>query len=60
MRIIYCDSVIDNKVIEPDYEQEKKSALKPGLGCFTGFEKLTDGSQFEALLIAIVQNQERK
>ena len=28
VRIIYCDSVFDNKIIEPDYETEKTSAIE--------------------------------
>ncbi|WP_299439545.1 ATP-grasp domain-containing protein [uncultured Aquimarina sp.] len=50
MRIIYCDSVFDNKVIEPDYEEEKKSALKAGFDfSLISFEELTDGNISAAL-----------
>ena len=50
MRIIYCDSVFDHKVIEPDYEEEKKSALKNGFGfSLISFEELVDGNVSTAL-----------
>jgi hypothetical protein len=45
MRIIYCDSVFDNKLIEPDYEEEKNSAINSGFGfSLISFEELTDGN----------------
>ncbi len=50
MRIIYCDSVVDNKVIEPDYKAEKKSALALGFkSALISFEELTDGNVSSAL-----------
>ncbi|GAA3521370.1 ATP-grasp domain-containing protein [Aquimarina addita] len=50
MRIIYCDSVFDNKVIEPDYEEEKKSAVNAGFDfSLISFEELTDGNIAKAL-----------
>jgi len=50
MRIIYCDSVFDNLVIEPDYEAEKKSAEVAGLDCsLISFEELTSGNILTAL-----------
>ncbi len=50
MRIIYCDSVFDNKVIEPDYEEEKKSAINTGFEfSLISFEELTDGNIATAL-----------
>nr|WP_321231327.1 ATP-grasp domain-containing protein [uncultured Psychroserpens sp.] len=50
MRIIYCDSVFDNKVIEPDYEEEKKSAVNVGFDfSLISFEELTDGNITTAL-----------
>jgi len=50
MRIIYCDSVFDNKIIEPDYEEEKKSAVNCGFNfSLISFEELTDGNIATAL-----------
>lgn len=50
MRIIYCDSVFDNKVIEPDYEEEMKSAIEAGFDfSLVSFEELTDGNISKAL-----------
>lgn len=50
MRIIYCDSVFDNKIIEPDYEEEKNSAIKAGFDfSLISFEELTDGNIATAL-----------
>lgn len=50
MRIIYCDSVVDNLVIEPDYEAEKKSAEIAGFDCsLISFEELTSGNILTAL-----------
>lgn len=50
MKIIYCDSVLDNKVIEPDYEEEKKSAVNAGFDfSLVSFEELTVGNITTAL-----------
>jgi len=50
MRIIYCDSVFDHRIIEPDYEGEKKSAIKAGFDfSLISFEELTDGNITAAL-----------
>lgn len=50
MRIIFCDSVLDNKVIEPDYEGEKESAVNAGFSfSLISFEELTDGNIATAL-----------
>tara|TARA_R110002072_G_scaffold288014_2_gene454018 strand:+ start:1405 stop:2307 length:903 start_codon:yes stop_codon:yes gene_type:complete len=50
MRIIYCDCVFDNKIIEPDYEDEKKSAINAGFTfSLISFEELTDGNIARAL-----------
>lgn len=50
MRIIYCDSVFDNKVIDPDYEEEMKSAVKAGFEfSLISFEELTKGKTNKAL-----------
>ncbi|CAM1342212.1 ATP-grasp domain-containing protein [Tenacibaculum amylolyticum] len=44
MRIIYCDSVFDNKIIEPDYEKEKEAAINAGFSfSLISFEELIDG-----------------
>lgn len=45
MRIIFCDSVIDHKSIEPDYEGEKNSALKTGFDfSLISYEELIEGN----------------
>lgn len=50
MRIIYCDSVFDNKIIEPDYEAEKTSAIENGFNIsLISFEELNDGNLSKAL-----------
>lgn len=50
MRIIYCDSVFDNKIIEPDYEEEKNAATNAGLTfSLISFEELTAGNLRSAL-----------
>jgi len=50
MRIIYCDSVFDNKTIEPDYEDEKKSAINNGFEfSLISFEELENQNILEAL-----------
>ncbi|WP_075344527.1 ATP-grasp domain-containing protein [Tenacibaculum agarivorans] len=50
MRIIYCDNVFDNEIIEPDYEEEKKSAINAGFDfSLISFEELTDGNITTAL-----------
>jgi hypothetical protein len=50
MRIIYCDSVFDNKAIEPDYENEKESAIKAGFTfSLISFEELTGNNISKAL-----------
>jgi len=60
MRIIYCDSVFDNKIIEPDYEEEKKSATNAGFDfSLISFEELTDGNITTALrFVKKPENQE--
>jgi len=59
MRIIYCDSVFDNKIIEPDYEEEKKFAVKAGFDfSLISFEELTDGNISTAL--RFVKEPEKK
>ncbi len=59
MRIIYCDNVFDNKVIEPVYKEEKKSALIAGFDfSLISFEELTDGNISTAL--RFIEELERK
>lgn len=59
MRIIYCDSVIDHAVIEPDYEEEKKSAIYAGFDfSVISFEELTSGTIQKAL--RLVKNSEEE
>lgn len=60
MRILYCDSVLDHSVIDPDYEEEKKAALKAGFDfSLISFEELTDGNVAKALrLIKKAENKE--
>lgn len=50
MRIIYCDSVVDPKMIEPDYEAERKAAHKAGFqSSLISFEELEEGNLRKAL-----------
>ena len=50
MRILFCDSVFDQKVVEPDYESEWEAALVAGFDCsLISFEELTDGNVAAAL-----------
>ncbi|CAL2108016.1 R2K_3 domain-containing protein [Tenacibaculum sp. 190524A02b] len=50
MRILYCDSVFDSKVIEPDYENEKIVAVKTGFDfSLISFEELINGNTSAAL-----------
>ena len=50
MKIIFCDSVIDNKVVEPDYQTEFYSAEKNGFETEVfSFEELTHGNINSAL-----------
>jgi hypothetical protein len=50
VKIIYCDSVFDNKIIEPDYEAEKISAIENGFNIsLISFEELNDGNLPKAL-----------
>lgn len=59
MRIIYCDSVIDHAVIEPDYEEEKKSAIYAEFDfSVISFEELTSGTIQKAL--RLVKNSEEE
>lgn len=50
MRIIFCDSVFDNKIIESDYEGEKESAVRAGFDfSLISFEELANGNITRAL-----------
>lgn len=50
MKIIFCDSVIDNKIVEPDYQTEFNSAKENGFETDVfSFEELTDGNVNSAL-----------
>ncbi len=50
MSIIFCDSVFDQKKVEPDYEEEMKAAKKAGFQCFLiSFEELISGNVSKAL-----------
>ncbi len=50
MRIIYCDSVFDNKIIEPDYEEEKNTVLDIGFNfSLISFEELINENIASAL-----------
>ena len=52
MRIIYCDSVFNNQIVEPDYEEEKESAVNIGFDfSLISFEELIDGNIETALKI---------
>lgn len=59
MRIIYCDSVFDNKTIDSEYEEERKSAINAGFNfSLISFEELTDGNIITAL--RFVKEPEKK
>lgn len=50
MKIIFCDSVIDNKRVEPDYETEYNSAKENGFEtAIFSFEELQEGNINTAL-----------
>lgn len=58
MRIIYCDSVLNNKIIEPDYKEEKESTeTKPELNDFIEIANEID-SNFFTMDIAKKKNGE--
>lgn len=59
MRILFCDSVFDSKVVEPDYESEMDAARAAGFDCLLiSFEELTDGHLTAAL--KYVKNAEQR
>lgn len=50
MKIIFCDSVIDNKQVEPDYQTEFDAAKQYGFNTeIFSFEELIDGNVITAL-----------
>lgn len=50
MRVIFCDSVIDHSIVEPDYVEEWKSALKSSFKpSLISYEELTEGNISKAL-----------
>jgi len=58
MRIIYCDSVFDNKVVEPDYEEERNSAKKNGFNIsIISFEELNENNISKALRFVTESNE---
>lgn len=60
MRIIYCDSVFDPTIVEPDYLREKVAAIKSGLNhSLISFEALVGGNFNSALkLVKPTKNKE--
>lgn len=50
MKVLFCDSVFDNKTVEPDYEAEFTACLKYGFtnGLFS-YEEVADGNIKKAL-----------
>lgn len=61
MKIIFCDSVINPRAVEPDYEAERKAALAVGLEpVLISFEELTMGNVHQALrYVPVVGKEER-
>jgi hypothetical protein len=58
MKIIFCDSVIDNKIVEPDYQTEFDSAKENGFETeIFSFEELTDENINSAL--KFIKNSEK-
>ena len=50
MKIIFCDSVMDNKIVKPDYQTEFDAAKENGFETeIFSFEELTDGNINSAL-----------
>lgn len=50
MNIIFCDSVVDNKIVEPDYQTEYDSAKANGFETHVfSFEELSEGAINSAL-----------
>ncbi len=60
MIVIFCDSVIDHRTVEPDYEEEWESAIKAGFNTsLISYEELTKGNILGALrLIKPINNKE--
>ena len=50
MRVLFCDSVIDRKQVEPDFEEEYKSASSAGFETsLVSFEALLEGNVTKSL-----------
>lgn len=59
MRVVFCDSVFDNKIIEEDYKEEMKSAIRVGINTsLISFEELIDDNISNALKLVPTQNFE--
>ncbi|QXP59002.1 ATP-grasp domain-containing protein [Olleya sp. HaHaR_3_96] len=59
MKIIFCDSVMDNKIVEPDYQTEFDAAKENGFETeIFSFEELIDGNINSAL--KFIKNAEKK
>ena len=61
MIVIYCDSVIDNKAVEPDYLDELNIAKSAGFKTsLISFEELTEGNISKALrLVPTLETMEK-
>ncbi|WP_338768121.1 ATP-grasp domain-containing protein [Bernardetia sp. ABR2-2B] len=60
MKIIYCDSIIDPKVIDSDYEAEQKAAQNAGFETYLlSFEKILEENIHSALRF-IPQKEEKE
>ena len=61
MRIIYCDSVLDRRQIESDYEDEKNAAIAHGLSfSLISYEALTDNNVTAALQLVKTANKKEQ
>ena len=60
MRIIFCDSVLDRKQIEPDYKAEQGAASAAGFATsLMSYEALVEGQTGDALrLVPTAQAEE--
>lgn len=59
MKIIFCDSVINHKIVEPDYQTEFDAAKENGFETeIFSFEELNDGNTNNAL--KLIKNCEKK
>ena len=54
MRIIYCDSVVDNTIVDPDYAREMEAANRTGFTTsLISFEELTGGNIKKAIKLVV-------